>query len=235
MTSKAKTPEKVTDKAVIDYYKKHANHFVEEGKTTIGFRYDQVEGRTFRQPEGKVFKNNVTLSQASSEVLTLMKENDEWYLVMGKQSRSPFLVEVDGEVYSKIFIEQAAGLVEDNQDFVTAAIAEAEQELGSKLSYLGILVEKVCRHISYSDEVSKVYLAIAENLGEQNLDAEENIEAVKIPLLKARSEFEEYLDGKKKSFFGFDIPDLTIISMERLFWKIEKGLDLDNLSGNLLE
>lgn len=236
MTSKAKKPEKVNaDKAVVDYYKNHANLFIEEGKTTIGYRYDQVEGRTFWKPEGKVTQNNVTLSPTSSEVLTLMKERGEWFLVMGKQCRSPYLVEVDGKVYSKVFIEQAAGLVENNQNFVTAAIAEAEQELGTKLSYLGILVEKVYRHVSYTDEVSKVYLAIAESIGEQSLDTEENIETIKIPLNKARYEFENYLDGKTNNFFGFDIPDLTIISLERLFWKIEKGLDLENLSGNLLK
>lgn len=198
MTSKAKKPEKVNaDKAVVDYYKNHANLFIEEGKTTIGYRYDQVEGRTFWKPEGKVTKNNVTLSPTSSEVLTLMKERGEWFLVMGKQCRSPYLVEVDGKVYSKVFIEQAAGLVENNQNFVTAAIAES--------------------------------------IGEQSLDTEENIETIKIPLNKARYEFENYLDGKTNNFFGFDIPDLTIISLERLFWKIEKGLDLENLSGNLLK
>ena len=100
--------------------------------------------------------------------------------------------------------------------------------------YLGILIEKVYRHVSYTDEVSRVYIAIAESLGEQSLDAEENITKMMIPLNKAKYEFEDYLDGKKDSFFGFDLPDLTILSMERLFWKIEKGLDLDNLTGNLL-
>ena len=236
MTSKSKSPEMVTNPAVADYYRQHGNHFVVEGAMKIGYRYDQVEGRKFRKPDGKEFTNNVTLSQASSEVLTLMKHNEKWFFVFGKQPRSPYLVDVNGELYAKIFIEQAAGLLEGGQSFEEAAIAEAEQELGARLSYLGILVNKVCRHVSYADETSQVFLAIAESLGDQNLDENENITKVIVPIFEAKKEFESYLDGRKRSFFGYDVPDLTILAMERFFWKLETGeLDLDNLQGNLLK
>lgn len=236
MTPKKKRPEKVRNHLVADYYRNHGNCFVAEGTTKIGYRYDQVEGRRFRKPDGKEFTNNVTLSQASSEVLTLMKHNGKWYFVFGKQPRSPYLVDVSGELYAKIFIEQAAGLLEKNQTFVKAAIAEAEQELGARLSYLGILVNKVCRHVSYADETSRVFLAIAESLGDQHLDENENITKVIVPIFEAKKEFEAYLDGRKMSFFGYDVPDLTILAMERFFWKLETGeLDLDNLQGNLLK
>ena len=236
MTPKKKRPEKVGNRHIADYYRSHGNQFVAEGATKIGYRYDQVEGRKFRKPDGKEFTNNVTLSQASSEVLTLMKCNGKWYFVFGKQPRSSYLVDVRGELYAKIFIEQAAGLLEKNQTFVKAAIAEAEQELGARLSYLGVLVNKVCRHVSYADETSRVFLAIAESLGDQHLDENENITKVIVPIFEAQKEFEAYLDGRKRSFFGFDVPDLTILAMERFFWKLETGeLDLDNLQGNLLK
>ena len=66
MTSKAKRPEKVTSPSVIYYYKLYGNRLLSEGDTKIGYRYDQVERRKFRKPDGKEFTNNVTLSQASS-------------------------------------------------------------------------------------------------------------------------------------------------------------------------
>ena len=236
MTSKSKSPEMVTDSSVADYYRKKSNLFIEEGTQEIGYRYDQVKGRKFRKPDGKEFTNNITLSPPSSEVLTLMKHNGKWYLVFGKQTRSPYLVDVCGETYAKVFIEQAAGLLERGQSFEEAAIAEAEQELGARLSYLGILVKKVCRHVSYADETSRVFLAIAESLGDQHLDENENITKVIVPIFEAKKEFESYLDGRKKSFFGYAVPDLTILAMERFFWKLDTGeLDLDNLQGNLLK
>ena len=231
MTSKAKKPEVVVDNTAVNYYKEHGNEFVEEGKTTIGYRYDQVEGRKLRKPDGKEFTNNVTLSQMSSEVLVLLKDGSDWYIVMGKQARSPYIVEVDGKLYAKTFLEQAAGLLEEGQSFEDEAIAESEQELGTKLIYLQELIApRLCRHVSYTDEVSKLYLAVTERVGEQKLDANENINVDVIPLDKAKEEFEAYLSGEKETFFGFDIPDITMLSMAVFFWYLDTGkIDLDTL------
>ncbi len=236
MTSKAKKPNKVVNPVSAEYYEQFGNTFVEEGTTTIGYRYDQVERRKMRKPDGKEFTNNVTLSQPSSEVLTIMKDGEKWFMVMGKQSRSPYVVEVNGTLYSKIFLEQAAGLVEADQDFQSAAIAEGSQELGAKMIHLSeLIVPKLYRHVSYTDEVSKLYLAVTERLGSQNLDADENINVDVIPLEKARIAFKEYINGDKADFLGFDLPDITMLSMTLFFWKVDSGeIDLNNLTGNLL-
>lgn len=236
MTSKAKKPDKVVNPVIAEYYEQFGNIFLEEGTTTIGYRYDQVEQRKMRKPEGKEFTNNVTLSQPSSEVLTIMKDGEKWFMVMGRQSRSPYVVEVNGTLYSKIFLEQAAGLVETDQDFQSAAIAEGSQELGTKMIYLSeLIVPKLYRHVSYTDEVSKLYLAVTEKLGSQNLDADENINVDVIPLEKARIAFKEYINGDKSDFLGFDLPDITMLSMTLFFWKLDSGeIDLNNLTGNLL-
>lgn len=233
---KTKRPEKVVNPASADYYQKNGNAFVEEGKVTVGYRYDQVEGRKLSKPDGKVFTQNVTLSQHSSEVLTLLKEGEEWFLVMGKQSRSPYIVEVNGKLYSKIFLEQAAGLVEPEQDFQSTALREGSEELGSKVVYLAeLIVPKLYRHVSYTDEVSKLYIAVTEKLEGQELDEEESIGVELIPLEKAKKAFKEYLNGVQDAFLGFDIPDVTILSMTLFFWKLDTGeIDLSNLKGNLL-
>lgn len=237
MIRKEKTPEKVTTE-VANYYATNGNELVAEGDIAVGYRYDQVEGRKFRLPDGREFKNNVTLSPRSAEVLTLLKRNGTWFLVMGKQSRSPYLVEVGGKIYSKIFFEQAAGLVEENQTFAEAAIAEAEQELGAKLVYLAPLVLPILyRHVSYTDEMSRLYLAVAESLGDQSLDEAENISAETIPLDDALEAFKDYINGKADTFFGFDIPDVTMLSMTIFFWKLESGeinLEKLDMSKNIL-
>lgn len=176
LKSKAKKPETVTNSAVAEYYQKYGNEFVAEGKQTIGYRYDQVEGRKLRKPDGTEFTNNVTLSQPAAEVLTLLKDGSDWYLVLGRQIRSPYVVEVNGKLYSRIFLEQAGGLVEEGQSYLQAAVAEAKQELGAKLIYLTELVKpRLFKHTSYTDETSKLYLAVTEKLQEQELDREENI------------------------------------------------------------
>lgn len=237
--SKIKKPELVVNSAAAEYYRKNGTKFVKEGELPKewGYRFDQITARKFTLPGSKEIKsNNVTLSQPSSEVLTLMKKENEWFIVLGKQSRSPYLVEVNGKIYFRTFIEQAAGLLEEGQSFLDAAIAETRQELGAKLTYLGeLIVPRLFRHVSYTDEVSKLYLAVTEWLGDQDLDPEENINVDVIPLDKAKEEFDAYLDGDKDSFFNFDIPDITMLSMTVFFRKLENGkIDLNNLTGNLL-
>lgn len=236
MINKAKVPEKVDDASVANYYANNGNKVLDLGVQTIGYRYDQVEKRKMQMPSGKEFTNNVTLSQTSAEVLTLLRDGDLWFVVMGKQSRSPYIVEVEGEIYSKIFLEQAAGLVEENQNFQSAAIAEGCQELGSQVVYLTeLIVPKLYRHVSYTDEMSKLYLAVTEKLGTQDLDENESINVDIIPLEDARREFCDYINGRKTSFFGFDIPDSTMLSMTLFFWKLDIGeIDLNNLKNNLL-
>ena len=236
MTSKIKSPEMVTNPATADYYKEHGNQFVAEGDQEIGYRYDHIIGRIMKKPDGTEFTNNVTLSQPASEVLTLLKRNNQWYFVLGKQSRSPYVVEVDGQKYSKVFYEQVGGLVESNQDLQSAAIAESSQELGANPIFLGeLIVPKVFKHTSYTDEVSKIYWSISETLGNQDLDANENITVDVIPFEDARKAFEDYIDGISTDFFGFDIADITILAMSVFFWKIDAGkIDLNNPKGNLL-
>lgn len=236
MINKTKVPEKIEDYNVANEYISNGNKVIDMGMQTIGYRYDQVEKRKMQMPNGKEFTNNVTLSQPSSEVLTLLKDGDKWFMVMGKQSRSPYIVEVEGKLYSKIFLEQAAGLVESNQNFQSAAVAEGCQELGSNLVYLAeLIVPKLYRHVSYTDEMSKLYLAVTEKLGTQQLDEAENINVQIIPLDKAKQEFCDYIDGRKTSFFGFDIPDITMLSMALFFWKLDTGeIDLNNLKNNIL-
>ena len=82
-----------------------------------------------------------------------------------------------------------------------------------------MIVPRLFRHVSYTDEVSKLYLAVSEWIGEQELDPEENINVDVIPLDEAKEEFDAYLDGDKDSFFGFDIPDITMLSMTVFFRK----------------
>ena len=237
MISKIKNPEVVTNPATADYYQKNGvKRNTEEATHVIGYRFDCVNGITLENPDGRKTKNNVTYSQPSSEVLTLLKDGENWFLVMGKQSRSPYAVEVNGTLYCKVFFEQAAGLVEANQDFQSAAIAEASQELGSKVIFLSeLIVPKLYRHVSYTDEVSRLYWAITEKLGEQHLDYGESINVSVFPLNEAKEEFKAYIDGQKSDFFGFDIPDVTMLSMALFFWKLDSGeIDLNNPKGNLL-
>lgn len=117
---------------------------------------------------------------------------------------------------------------------VNSAIAEVGQELGAKLIYLSeLIVPKVYRHVSYTDEVSKIYLAVAEHIGSQLLDVNENISVDIIPLKEVKKAFKSYLNGNETDFFGFDISDSTMLSMSLFFWKLDSGeLDLNNLNPN---
>ena len=237
MTPKVKKTTHVTDPQLAKLYKEQGTKVTASGTLEVGFRFDHVHAQEMQQPDGRIFCNVLTYSPESSEVLTLLKSNGKWYMVMGLQARSPYLVNVDGELYCKFFLEQAAGCVKEDQTFLDAAVAEGCEELGSHVTGLYPLSAPILyRHVSYTDEMSRLYLAITEDLGQQNLDNEENIHVQKFPLADARTTFLNYINGNVDTFFGFDIPEVTALSMALFFWKLDLGqIDLDNLSGNLLE
>ena len=233
MVDKRKRADVVKDVEVKNFYKENGTEYKGAEDYSQGYRFDTE--KVYLQTPGseKVGSNMVTYSQPSSEILVLVKVDEKWHLALAKQARTPYKVEVDGKIYFKTFLEQAAGLVEEakGQDFVSAAIAETKQELGAQgFVYMKELVApRICRHVSYADEMSKLYLAVITRLGEQNLDPNENIKKLIVPLDEAKEEFMNYLEGKSL-FFGYEVPDITMLSMTSLFWQLDTGrLDLDNL------
>ena len=236
MTSKEKEPRNPNNAAIEAYYKNNGDELISYGIPKIGKRFDLITGRKFKKDDGSVISNDVTLSQPASEVLTLIRKDNDWYIVMGIQSRSPFLVSAGGKIYLKKFFEQVGGLVEDGDDFLSTAIKEAAQELGAKIKFISELISPILyKHVSYTDEVSKLYWAIAETLVDQNLDDGESINVQLIRLSDAKKEYFSYLNGLTDSFFGFDIPDITMLSLLIFFWKLETGeINLNKPVGNLI-
>lgn len=134
--NKLKKPELVVNAATADYYMQYGTTLVEEGKLPEepGYRFDHVVARKFKLPNSEEVKtNDITLSQPSSEVLTLMKKGEEWYIVLGKQARSPYLVTVNGKIYFRTFIEQAAGLLEEGRAFWMQQLLKHARSLGPSL------------------------------------------------------------------------------------------------------
>lgn len=243
--------EKVEDPSLVEFYKAFGERMVEEGTITAGYRYDQISGRKMRHsdewvkeaqkknPDAKPeYSHNVAISNPSSEVFTLMKKGESWFVVLGLQPRSPYFVEVEGQRYIKFLWEQAAGLLEEGESFVEAAVRETQEEFGAAaLKYLGFLRRpNIFRQTSFVNEVSQIFLAVVECLDEQHLDENENIRIKAFPLDEFVMEYMAYMSGKKDSFYGFDINHMTISSIDRFLYLLEtKQIDLEDLKGNLLE
>ena len=219
------------------HYELNGRKVVNFGKFTTGKRFAVVEGLEFLDENGEIRKNNLTISHPSSEMVAVVKKNGEWHMLFCLQSRSPYHVEMDGEVYLECFIEEPAGCVEEGQTYLDTAIAELKQELGAvKIAFIGELIPReICRHISYCHEKSIVFWTILEGeLGDQELDPEESINIVCKPLDEVKKELEGYLDGENK-FFGFEVPAMTLLSVQTFFRKLEnKKIDLEDPKGNLL-
>ena len=82
---------------------------------------------------------------------------------------------------------------------------------------------------------AKVVQLYGERMDDFPDDYGESINVSLFPLEDAKKEFKAYIDGKKADFFGFDIPDVTMLSMTLFFWKLDSGeIDLNNPKGNLL-
>lgn len=77
--------------------------------------------------------------------------------------------------------------------------------------------------MSYTDETSFIFYAILGKFLGQKLDEEENIQPVWYDLETVRTEFENYLETKDGTFFGFDMSEMLILALQRFFVKYDRG------------
>lgn len=199
-----------------------------------GYRFDTYKVTMLKQ-DGSEYCHTVTLSKPSVEVICLKEEEVEneidkqvfAYLVL--QSRTPYVTSLQGrkkpiEEYARFFLEEPAGMVEYGETFEEAAKREVEEETGYHVEELvPLIVPAICRHVSYSDETSKVFVAkLGKEIG-QRLDQNENCMVRKFPIDELEKELDYYLEGGKSRFYGVDLPEMTIMALQRFFVKWHRG------------
>lgn len=190
-----------------------------------GYRFDTHKVTMLKQ-DGSEYCHTVTLSKPSVEVICLKKDMiaHQVYVYLVLQSRTPYIATVPkGNTmvnYARFFLEEPAGLVEYGETFEEAAKREVEEETGYQVEKLvPLIVPAICRHVSYSDETSQVFVAkLGKKIG-QRLDQNENCMVGEFTIEELEKEFEDYLEGRKSRFYDFDLSEMTIMSLQRFFVK----------------
>lgn len=207
-------------------YREHGHRLIRESDRQEMYRFD-VQKHTLVRKDGeeeKEYTNMVTLSKPSAEVIcTRINESGGLEICLILQPRTPYITTVDGEKYARFFIEQPAGLVEKDETIEDAAVREVEEEIGYKVDWIRSLIDPfVCRHVSYTNETSKVFVVGVGKQTKQHLDENEDIAPKWYQAGDVEMELEWYLDGYS-SFFGFDLPEMTILGLLRFFTKLHRG------------
>ena len=222
--NKNKYAYRPTDEGVIAQYQQAGHEVVGLSDMQEGFRFNMATITLKKPDSGKEYTNKITLSKPSAEVMCVREVAGKWQICFGLQPRTPYQVEIEGKKYARFFFEQPAGLAENGESLEDAAIREAEEETGYKVVKLQRLMSPViCRHVSYTDEASVVFLAILGDFKEQHLDENEDIKAKWFMAEDVENELEDYLEGRKPRFFGFDAPEMTILALQRFFVKFHRG------------
>lgn len=105
------------------------------------------------------------------------------FVYLAKQFRYPYKQEI---------VEIPAGKLEKNEDPKEAGIREFKEELGAttkEIIYLGNMYPSV----GYTDEIIYLYYSESFDFGKQELDEDEFIDIIKMPL----SEFDEQIKTNK--------------------------------------
>ena len=222
--NKTKHPYRVTDKEIASKYEQDGHEVLGMSDMQEGYRFNMATIHLVKPQSDKEYTNKITLSKPSAEVMCVRKVDGELQVCLILQPRTPYQVEVNGKTYARFFLEQPAGLLENGESFEEAAIREVEEETGYKVKEVQRLIKSmICRHVSYADETSVVFLANLGDFEAQHLDENEDIKVSWYPVNTVEKEFEDYLEGEKDNFFGYDIPEMTLLAMQRFFVKLHRG------------
>ncbi len=123
-------------------------------------------------PNGETSKRDYVAHPGGVTVAAL-DENDELYFV--RQFRYP---------YGRVILELPAGTLEKGENPIDACVRELREETGAVCSQLHSLGE-FYPSVGYCDEVIYLYYTRIESVESQQLDEDEFINVVKIPLKKA--------------------------------------------------
>lgn len=226
---KHKCPYRVKED-IGERYNLYGHKLLESSTEQDGNRFN-VEKRAFeKQNNGGGYFSIVTISKPSTEVICLKRYGEEVKIALILESRTPYIAEVWDEEekeyvrYARFFFELPAGLLDAGESFEDAAIRVVQEETGFEVQTIRYLIKQViCQHVSYSDESSELFVA---NLGDeigQKLDKNENIYVFWFSLKEVENELEKYLEGEKDNFFGYDVPEMTILGLQRFFTKWNRG------------
>lgn len=206
--------------------------YQENGHEVIAIT-DRQEGKRFdtatiklKKPKGQSYTNKITLSAPVSEGLCLRRHDGEIQVCILLQTRTPYSVEVGGKTYARAFQEMVGGLVEKEETLEEAAVREIREETGyevKKQDLHKLVVPFIHKHTSYSDETSLLFYAIVGDFVGQRLDENEAIQTKWYVLDSVEQEFEDYLDGRKRNFFGFDMSEMLMLALQRFFVKYHRG------------
>lgn len=213
--------------SITHVYRECGHRLIAESDPQEMYRFN-VQMRTFTRKEGdeeREYDNMVTLSKPSAEVICtrINEDNGMLEICLILQPRTPYITMVDGEKYARFFMEQPAGLVEKDETIEEAAVREVEEEIGYEVEWIrSLIVPFVCRHVSYTNETSKVFVVGVGTETKQHLDKNEDIQPVWHLASDVELELDSYLDGLG-SFYGFDLPEMTILALQRFFTKLHRG------------
>ena len=162
-------------------YKKEKHEKLLDGKVISYYRDTMnIDGKT-------VYWDMIHHSGASA-VLAIL---DNGKLLLEKQYRGPF---------EKYLIEIPAGKKEENEEFLSCAKRELEEETGYICDDLKKILT-IYPTVAVSDEIIKIYLATNLKKGNKNLDDDEDVEMFELTLSEALEKINkaEIVDSKTVS------------------------------------
>lgn len=169
-------------------------------KVVFSGRIINVQVDTVKLPDGRESTREI-VKHAEAVAIVAVDEENNIYLV--KQYRKPV---------EETLLEIPAGILETDEDLLTCAHRELEEETGLKAGKM----EKILSFYSapgFTDEKITIFLATNLSKGEKNFDEDELLETIKMPLSNAFQFIKNGLIIDGKSIIGIQYLYNKLVSL----------------------
>ncbi len=174
--------------------------------------------------DSRIQTDEVLTFAPSAEIICVQRVATEVKVCLFLQSRVPYTVKIDNKEYVDFFVENLSGVLNRNESYAEGALRTVVENLDYEIKDFRQLIKPtIYRNTRFTNSKCETFIAVLGQKKPNHHNKHDYLQALWFPIDFLEKEFENYLEGNIDDFLGFNISEMTLLSLQRFFIKYRRG------------